>query len=75
MAKHTLKIFSCEHCKIFIVRLAIFQYYGWYGWLESYSCNFEKSSNYNAIKNIYQVKYVAKYTLITDKYHISDKIL
>ena len=27
MAKYTLKIFRCEHCKIFKVCLAIFQHY------------------------------------------------
>ena len=29
MAKHTLKILRCEHCKIFKVCLAIFQHYAW----------------------------------------------
>ena len=31
MAKHTLKIMSREHSKIFNVYLAIFQYYAWNG--------------------------------------------
>ena len=31
MAKNTLQIMKCEHCKTFKTRLAIFQHYAWQG--------------------------------------------
>ena len=47
MAKHTLKILRCEHRKIFIVCLAIFQHYEIKGYEWMLDKNGKKHSNEN----------------------------